>query len=79
MGLGALLAASETAFTMAKVIGAAYLIWLGIKTFRSTRLPFDPAAGEARPAPLLLPAGACWSAPATRRPCCSSRPSSRSS
>lgn len=36
MGLGALLAASETAFTVAKVVGAAYLIWLGIKTFRST-------------------------------------------
>ncbi|HSI54421.1 MAG: LysE family translocator [Ramlibacter sp.] len=36
MGLGALLATSETAFTIAKVVGAAYLIWLGIKTFRST-------------------------------------------
>jgi threonine/homoserine/homoserine lactone efflux protein len=36
MGLGALLAASEAAFTTAKVVGAAYLIWLGIKTFRST-------------------------------------------
>jgi threonine/homoserine/homoserine lactone efflux protein len=35
MGLGALLAASEAAFTAAKVAGAAYLIWLGIKTFRS--------------------------------------------
>ncbi len=35
MGLGALLAASETAFMVAKVAGAAYLIWLGIKTFRS--------------------------------------------
>jgi threonine/homoserine/homoserine lactone efflux protein len=35
MGLGALLAASETAFTTAKVVGAAYLIWLGIRTFRS--------------------------------------------
>jgi threonine/homoserine/homoserine lactone efflux protein len=35
MGLGALLAASEAAFTTAKVVGAAYLIWLGIKTFRS--------------------------------------------
>ncbi len=35
MGLGALLAASETAFTVAKVAGAAYLIWLGVKTFRS--------------------------------------------
>ncbi|HEY3046014.1 MAG TPA: LysE family translocator [Polaromonas sp.] len=35
LGLGALLAASEAAFTVAKVAGAAYLIWLGIKTFRS--------------------------------------------
>ena len=35
LGLGALLAASEAAFTVAKVVGAAYLIWLGIKTFRS--------------------------------------------
>ena len=36
MGLGALLATSETAFTVAKVVGAAYLVWLGIKTFRSS-------------------------------------------
>ena len=35
MGLGALLATSETAFTVAKVAGAAYLIWLGVKTIRS--------------------------------------------
>jgi threonine/homoserine/homoserine lactone efflux protein len=35
MGLGALLAASETAFLAAKIAGAAYLTWLGIKTFRS--------------------------------------------
>lgn len=35
LGLGALLAASETAFTIAKVVGAAYLIWLGVKTFFS--------------------------------------------
>lgn len=35
MGVGALLAASETAFTVVKLAGAAYLIFLGIKTFRS--------------------------------------------
>ncbi len=47
LGLGALLAASEAAFTVAKVIGAAYLIWLGIKTFRSpgTLLANDLSAG----------------------------------
>ncbi len=46
MGLGALLAASETAFTTAKVLGATYLIWLGIKTFRSraSALPLDGTA-----------------------------------
>ncbi|MGE0332475.1 MAG: LysE family translocator [Ramlibacter sp.] len=35
LGLGALLSASEAAFTAVKVAGAAYLVWLGIKTFRS--------------------------------------------
>ncbi|HYW57841.1 MAG TPA: LysE family translocator [Polaromonas sp.] len=35
LGLGALLAASEAAFTVAKVLGAAYLIYVGVKTFRS--------------------------------------------
>jgi threonine/homoserine/homoserine lactone efflux protein len=35
MGLGALLAASETAFMVLKIVGAAYLIYLGITTFRS--------------------------------------------
>ena len=41
MGLGALLAASETAFNAAKFIGAAYLIWLGIKTYRSGAVALD--------------------------------------
>lgn len=48
MGLGALLAASESAFTAAKVAGAAYLVWLGVKTFRSESLAvtLDAPAGE---------------------------------
>src|SRR6478609_7895548 len=49
MGLGALLAASEAAFTTVKVIGAAYLVWLGIKTFRSgAALAVDAAAPRSR-------------------------------
>jgi len=45
LGLGALLAASEAAFTVAKVIGAAYLTWLGIKTFRSEAAVLRADAG----------------------------------
>ncbi|MDB5946908.1 MAG: lysine transporter LysE [Ramlibacter sp.] len=50
MGLGALLAASETAFTAAKLVGAAYLVWLGIRTFRSTSaiVADDAAAPRAK-------------------------------
>ena len=48
LGLGALLAASETAFLVLKAVGAAYLIWLGIKTFRSRATAFDamPSGGR---------------------------------
>src|ERR1700754_4228970 len=35
LGIGALLAASATVFTILKLIGACYLIYLGIKLFRA--------------------------------------------
>lgn len=35
LGVGALLAASATVFTVLKWIGAAYLVWLGIKLWRA--------------------------------------------
>jgi threonine/homoserine/homoserine lactone efflux protein len=49
-GLGALLAASATAFTALKWVGSAYLVWLGIKLWRA------PVTAEA--APPLAPARA---------------------
>ncbi len=35
LGLGALLAASMTVFTILKWIGAAYIVWLGVKLWRA--------------------------------------------
>ncbi len=39
IGLSALLVASATAYTVVKLAGAAYLVWLGIQTIRAARRP----------------------------------------
>lgn len=39
LGAGAILAASATLFTVMKLVGAAYLIWLGIQLWRSDPSP----------------------------------------
>ncbi|GGM32860.1 threonine transporter RhtB [Longimycelium tulufanense] len=41
VGLAALLAASTALFTVVKVVGAAYLIFLGVKTILSARQPTE--------------------------------------
>lgn len=50
MGLGAVLAASATAFALLKWIGAAYLVWLGIKMWRSHPVALGPQEVECIPA-----------------------------
>lgn len=47
VGLGALLAASDTAFAVAKIVGAAYLVWLGIMKWRSAPLSLEANLPEA--------------------------------
>lgn len=48
VGLGALLAASQTAFTILKWAGAAYLLWLGIGLIAKPRQVFQTDEGGAR-------------------------------
>ncbi|WP_338501812.1 LysE family transporter [Erwinia aphidicola] len=51
LGLGAILAASTTAFTVLKVVGAAYLIWLGIAASRDNSEPTAVSTSEMEEAP----------------------------
>jgi threonine/homoserine/homoserine lactone efflux protein len=49
-GLSAILAASATAFTVIKIVGAAYLVWLAVQALRhGSALTLKPGAGEKRP------------------------------
>jgi threonine/homoserine/homoserine lactone efflux protein len=58
LGIGALLAASATVFTILKWIGAAYLIYLGIKLFRAGgALRTDPRTGAVSAAKMV---GHAW-------------------
>ena len=46
LGLGALLQASELAYTLVKFAGAAYLIWLGSRLLFNPRASFDSGPAE---------------------------------
>ena len=54
VGVGALLLASATAFTVVKFAGAGYLIWLGFNQWRA-RVGVVPEAGGAAPAQVAVP------------------------
>src|SRR5687768_7004515 len=47
LGLSALLATSAMAFEVVKYLGAAYLVWLGIKAWRNGDADATPVDGQA--------------------------------
>ena len=49
LGLSAVLAASATAFTVVKVIGAAYLVWIGIGMLRQRASAVEATVADAAP------------------------------
>jgi threonine/homoserine/homoserine lactone efflux protein len=54
VGLSIVIAASATAFTVVKVVGASYLVWLGLQTLWGTRKrsqvpPADPSFAKSLP------------------------------
>src|SRR4029453_16926580 len=56
-GLGAVLAASETAFAIVKWLGAGYLVWLGIQQWRAPAAPIaldGAVSAEGAPRALVL-------------------------
>ena len=78
LGVSAIILASAQLFTAFKFVGALYLVWLGIKTFRDAGAPAATAdrADRARRARF---ATASWSRRSIPRPRRSSSPSFRSS
>jgi len=57
VGLGALLATSNTAFGVVKWLGVAYLVWLGIQQWRAPAAPLvarDEGAGQMSTRALIL-------------------------
>src|SRR5258706_14713473 len=47
LGLGAVLLASHKAFTLLKYAGAAYLVYLGVRTISGAGLALDAASGTS--------------------------------
>ena len=54
IGVGAILQASETLFTALKLVGAAYLVYLGLRMIATREVPIDARADPARSSALSL-------------------------
>src|SRR3990170_4005056 len=55
LGVSAIVLASAELFTALKLIGAVYLIWLGVRTFQSARRDASTGLNDGSAAPLIGP------------------------
>ena len=80
VGLGSILQRSATAFVVVKVIGAAYLVWLGVQAIRHRKSLAEAFAAVAEPREGWRAArdGGWWGSPTLSRTSCSA-PCCRSS
>ena len=58
LGLGSILLASETLFVVLKLVGAAYLVYLGVRLLRTKPATLELSGGEAAPLRRLWVQGA---------------------
>jgi threonine/homoserine/homoserine lactone efflux protein len=56
-GVGAIVASSVAAFTVIKLVGAAYLVWLGVQAIRHRHVRVDAPGGERTSSTRLLTQG----------------------
>lgn len=56
-GVGAVVASSAVVFTIVKIVGAAYLVWLGIQTIRNRDTSVEGMPRESRSSATLLRQG----------------------
>lgn len=56
-GVGAIVASSVVAFTILKIVGAAYLVWLGVQAIRHRHAHVEGGAAPAQPARRLIVQG----------------------
>jgi threonine/homoserine/homoserine lactone efflux protein len=54
IGVGAILQASESLFTALKLVGAAYLVYLGVRMLLTRAVPIDARRGLVRSSPAWL-------------------------
>lgn len=54
LGIGALLQASAQALVLLKLLGGAYLVWLGVQLWRSPAIELEPSAADAQVSGLSL-------------------------